>query len=405
MSQELAQIYRRHGKRVVGRPLQLSQDITQKLKSAEHYLETSGDRKPKLRESLDRQLEIVKIIQDAKRVDFSLNYTELLALLALRYDIKREPLFYYANSVCTMVAKDFFSSGDGNAFLRRALQHDLASRVQERVKTYDSPFTALDITAEIGLETDRTSLQMMYSTLNLFEVLKRVIRLPLDSTIKGGSNVWINPDCRYTEKTIPEWNLKYVILLALLGGRSSTINDLVGDERVRSVVSVKDTLGYRYANLYQSLNDLILAGLVDSGVKSGEKRRCFNVYLITTYGSDLVTKTKNDGYLDEELRIALLGDRYEGLKPSERNALIRIKRIATIFAFATIRKGRERRKRGERTDFARRTGEDLKYLDHVIYGGRDPLRCFKEETLRQKFYPYLSEVERRGLETYLQNRR
>ena len=396
--QELPQIYRRQSKRISGTQLQLAENIEDRIRNAWDYIDSMkrGRRPISLRLSLERQVEAVDIIREANRSDSPINYYELMAVLALKYGTKKSELFPYAKSISAMIARGFVSNGGETTDLRNALREDLVDRVKETLQESATPYSSIGIANKLGLEPSKSNLCTVTASLNLLEVIKEAVRLPHNSTVAGGPYMWIHPNFRYSKNTIPDWSIKYTTLLALRDKAKLSAKDLAGDERIRKIAHIRDCLGfYQSVGLKDIFNDLILSGLAEYNVEPIGGRRT-TVYSITQQGIDLLQRTEEKSYLDEELRIELLGEKYGGLRPSEQLALGRVKRIANFYA--------TEKTRGAKTELARRTGESVGSIYSLSHGKRDPLRFFKEETLRQKFLPYLDEVERRGLDIYLQSR-
>ncbi|MBI2654212.1 hypothetical protein HYX02_05385 [Candidatus Woesearchaeota archaeon] len=396
MLPELSQIYRRHSRRISNIGLELVDDIDEKLKNLEAIVDSTRTAKQELlRRSLEKQQEIVDIIRDSKESGFECSYMELFAIMAIRYGFTKDSLYQFATAFSAMANKRYFRKAGENPGLRWALQHDLVSRVEECLDNFESPITSRDIMRKLNLENIKNNYFSIRSALNLLELINKVIRLPHVSE-EGVPYMWISSKFRNSSKTIPYWNLAYIILLALRDGGAMTRDDLAKNPLVSNLASVHPFQGrfnYMTFNTY-ALDFLILAGLVE--YKKGKRvSKKSTLYSITPYGSSLLRNTENWGYLDEELRVELLGEKYVGLRPSEIMALRRIR--LTAFIFANQYKSTYL--------LSKILGVGSHYVSLVRSGSIDPLRFFKEETLRQKYYPLIFKEEQRGLEIYLTFRR
>lgn len=401
MLQELLQLNERQSKRISEAKLELAEDIDSRIAERESYIDSfrKTTRRKNLEESLERQKEIITIVRDAEEQNMGLSSMDIMAVLAIRYNsVEKDKLLPYANSISAMAGSGFVNS-EGTSRLRAALQNDLVSRIEKIIPLITSTVTSMDLAKKLGLNYANS--RDIIISLNLLDIINKVIRLPTDSTKEGGPYVWINPSERNTEKTIPYWNVKYVVLLALNENNGLTQNDLTKDQRISNLICIKQFPGGKYkgAHFSHALNDLIHSGLVsyENRIIKGEKgARTATVYFLTSKAKQLVELTEQNRYLDEELRKALLGEIYSGLKPSEENALQRIKRVAEIYA---------NKMEGESAYIlAKRIGENESYAES-IFSGKDPLRFFKEDTLRKKFFPYLNDSEIKGIEVYLEGRR
>ncbi|MBI2970875.1 MAG: hypothetical protein HYY37_00475 [Candidatus Aenigmarchaeota archaeon] len=391
--QELQQLNRRYGKHIRARPLEFADDAEDRMAAAKKWVNSlprASRRYKRDAAAVGRQQEIADIIREAEQEDTPLTYMDLYGVLALRHGL--DELGQYGSALNAMTQRGIVRS-EGCGSVRNALTRGIVKHIHGYVQSHSGTFTIHDIESELELPRNEYYRKLSNVSLNLLDMVHEVVKLPVRSDRDGTPCAWIGPDNRHSEQTIPYWNAKYAVLLALRETVRAAKSDLAANKRIAELVFIREAPGGRYtcASIDAALDDLIHTGLVAPGTEW--RRRTVRIYAITPEGKRAVDATEEQRYLDEDLRRWLLGERYTGLTPSEMFTLEKVRRVGRIYD-SWMKGG----------NYIARISESTSYANEITTGKRDPLHDMNATTLMGKYFPHLDAREQQGVLFYVHRR-
>ncbi len=394
MLPEIDKLNIRFGEHIGAKDIRLASDFEEKIRKREEYIASLNPhrtRRYSLEDSLERQKEIIDVLQTADELGFGIDYMDLNGILALRHGTSMDNMFPYSKTIAAMSASKLINT-EGSPNLRRALEHDLVTKIEGVIDSTNEPVTFFKVLER--LMPEQPSPDWINSAFNLLDVLGRVTKLPTNSVIAGHPTMWLSPKYAQTDRSIPEWNIKYRLLLAFNSLELATISDLVKDKNVIEISSIHTELPYSGANLTNALDDLIQQGLVDVGMVF--RRRTATAYSSTSKARQLLGITLSQNYLDDELRRLLLGEKYADMHTSEKLQLKKEKRIFKILG--------EYEEGESAMSLAARISDSETYVYQILAQKRDPLKHYLATTILTHA-KYFDQTEQRGMQRYLEKRK
>ncbi|MFH1720997.1 MAG: hypothetical protein ABH950_00175 [Candidatus Altiarchaeota archaeon] len=341
-----------------------------------------------------RKSEILQILEEGG--DGKLTTPEILAVLAVRHGIDSDSLKPWVSDYNNLVMTGIIKGGKIPMFLS-ALKDDVPARALTILEETGTHMSGEELADKLGYSLDvsqsqrNSTLNKINGSLNLLDLINRVVKLPKDtSRIR-----WIHPKQRYSQATIPEWNLKYRILKVIRDHPEILQIDIGKDPSIvsffsRSSPKTDQESQHLSRLLSDDLSDLRRFGLITAEEKKvGPSHLKTRVYGLTPEAEEWMGITDREGRLHEDLRKALLGEHQIGLTEKQLDMLKRIKLWGKIRK--SIRNNPDMGPESLVKAEASLQGISPRYVQNVRTGER-PWGPAKKETL-EVFRPYVSKEE------------
>ncbi|VVB73300.1 Uncharacterised protein [uncultured archaeon] len=395
MIPELKDMGRRCGPCVKENPIRLDSGAWQrKLKMSSRIV---AYKRSTHSDSLRAQKEVMDLLLDAER---PISHMTLLAVLAMRNGMERDTLMGYLNAIASLERSGVITPKSGRWLMPMA-RDSLPAVIESVLKGANESVTANDIAMSVYGRTGKRICDDINYACNLLETLDIAVKLPSDSAMGHNNYRFIHTRMRYSLKTIPLWNIKYVVFSAIDRHGPISKSGLMRDPAVGRLISVHGTSlskGLVSSKVDNSIDGLRSQRLIAAEILNGQ--RATQCFATTNVGHGLLRSAIEMGYLSEELRRRLLGYANHGMIPSQQDRAERIIRWLKVL----IEMDKEN---GKAHVIAKRLCENEGYVRGIVNGGASPCRKLSDEKIEEECMPLVmsySEEYGKRLQKYLKER-
>ena len=344
---------------------------------------SEGTRKTK-QEAIRKRHTVLSLVKNAGFV--RLTPSQIIAEVAKREGLTEEKLKPYLAAIETLRRMGVFKANGRALLLYSAIKNDLLAKLDRTMTNQKEPFNSIQLAKNVGFaneiilggEPRSKALAAVTRGMGILGLMGRITKLPVDSRVYGGPNMWIHTRYRETSNTLPVHNKSYQIMQKLRD-RPKYISDLIGYQRkeTKKPGGVPDPIA--------NLSNLISSGLVrQRRARSG--KRTFIQYALTETGERIMREQEKTTTINEQLRIGLLGMPVKGLSPFQK------RRYGEILNWIKLLRIIDKHKVAGKISparVAREAGRTVAQVNHVFAEGYTPLQGMKENTANR----YLQEMK------------
>ncbi len=322
-----------------------------------------------------RPMDYIDFIAHAIRETGSLDPETLSPYARSFRRLTRPNAFFKAHKEQTPLVK-----GRNPSVFRTLIAKDLFREIKGIVFKAKKPITATEITTRIFGNTEHANFRDVIHTLNVFDALGEVNKLPIDATKGRHKDVSYLPVGR--KMPVPNNSMHYSIMRSLLGGPKDAMEVVESHELKRFAVSKDSTRGWGDLSGQQVIVPAI-SYMIDEGLISFSKRNSPRtkaeqfVFRLTPAGKKHVDDTEKTGELSESFRRKLLGTKHYGLSEidgAHLNKVVRWVRVKMADEWLQYNRSskRKRRQGSGPHAIADMLDEKPNYVQSVLYDGSVP---------------------------------